>query len=599
MRVGQQSENVGDAYSTTGFYLRQKSLIRIALTTLFLMLCSTPAFAATHLWLTADRIQFYYDRFLVEADGHVRIQSSDGTTVTGDTFSMDLKLNRFLVASNVHLTSPGGDLSGAAISDFLDFRRVYFVPVLGDPDRWTYVDGDYTKPLKGREMPGDVFEFPQNLAHPSLDAESAMISERKFVRFNNVKTYLFGVGSPLPSFYVNFSTNKDLAQNSLSAASFDATWNSTGSDNAITSWHLRSDPVNHQYVSFEQHFAGENEYAVFSVNPLTKPQKFWNLILDDRIGQRFELHTFSQLYTDQSWLTQPSAAALTNYVTATQAFQHSYLQALATFTNYNLIGPASPAIPNHPAALQLYASTFNNRIGHSPFFEQLRYGFGYNHDAYGLQNYGGVNYTTIWNHSLGFDFYLSSLKLGDHENAYKTYYVNASYSRNRQWNSLPHYIDSASTTASLSRQFNRAFGAYASYNIANTGDYYRHGGYVPYTPIVDGQKVYSFNAFRGFSTLRTASLQLTYSSNPNFLATVLARQHQDFPLPYPGLFPPPPLNVIGQYTTTNYLGQPPYDITGEVRARLMPHLLVDVQRTYFFNFGQLRWSPQFVVQVTP
>ena len=572
--------------------------MRCAFTTLLVLLCTAPALAGTHLWLQADRIEFYYDRFLVEADGHVRVRSSDGSEVSGDTFSMDLKLNRFLIASNVHLASPGGALDGAAIADFLDFRRVYFVPVISRPDRWTYLDGDYTKPLKGREMPGDVFEFPQNLSHPSLSAQSAVISERSFVRFNNVKTYLLGAAVPLPSFYVNFGTNQDLAQNSLSGANFDATWNSTGSDNAITAFHLRSDPVNHQYASFEQHFAGQHEYAVFSVNPLTRPQKFSNLVLDDRLGKRLEIHTFSQLYTNQSWFTQPTTSALVNYVTATQALNRSYLQAFATFTNYNLIGPQAPSILNHPNSLQLTAATFNNRIARSPFYEQLRYGIGYNHDAYGLQNYGGVNYTTIWNKAFGFDVYMSSLKLGNHDNAYKTYYLNASYDRNRQWNSLPHYVDTANTTLSLSRQFTRAFNAYASYNVLNTGDYYNHGGYAPYIPIVNGQQIFGFSAFRGVATLRTASLQMTYSSNPNFLMTLLARHHQDFPQPYPGLFNPPPLNVIGQYTYNNFLGQAPYDITGEVRARVAPHIVLDVQRSYFFNFGTQRWSPQFVVQVT-
>jgi len=98
------------------------------------------------------------------------------------------------------------------------------------------------------------------------------------------------------------------------------------------------------------------------------------------------------------------------------------------------------------------------------------------------------------------------------------------------------------------------------------------------------------------STLRTASLQMVYSANPNLVLSVLARKHDDFPIAVPGLFSPPPLNVLGQYTYTNFLGQPPYDITGDVRARLLPHLVVDVQRSYFFNFGTQRWSPQFVVQ---
>lgn len=598
MKLRERSENVDAASFVTGSYLRQISLFTIAFVALLLLIGSRPVLAGTHLWLEADRIEFYNDRFLIEADGHVRVRSSDGSVVTGDTFSMDLKLNRFLIASNVHLTSPGGNLDGAALADFLDFHRVYFVPVINEPDRWTYLDGDYTKPLKGREMPGDTFEFPQNLSHPNLTAQSAVISERSFARFSNVKADTLGVWVPMPSYYVNFSTNQDLAQNSLSGANFDGTWNATGSDNTITAIHLRSDTVNRQYLSFEQHFAGSHEYAVFSVNPLTRPQKFWNLVLDDRIGKRFEVRTFSQLYTNQSWLTEPSAAASVHYVTVTEGLKRSYVQALASFMNYDLLGPNAPVAKNHPLSLQLNAATFNNRIGRTPFYEQLRYGIGLNHDAYGLQNYGGFNYTTIWNHTLGFDVYIPGLKLGNHENAYKTYYVNASYDRSRQWNSVPHYIDSAATNLSLSRQFNRAFSAYAAYNVQNTGDYYAHGGYVPYVPVVGGQPIYGFAAFHGVATLRTASLQLTYSSNPNFLATVLARKHTDFPKAYPGLFSPPPLNVLGQYTASNFLGQAPYDVTAEVRARILTHLQLDVQRSYFFNFGTQRWSPQFVIQVS-
>ncbi|HEV7180119.1 MAG TPA: hypothetical protein VGN11_09610, partial [Candidatus Baltobacteraceae bacterium] len=77
------------------------------------------------------------------------------------------------------------------------------------------------------------------------------------------------------------------------------------------------------------------------------------------------------------------------------------------------------------------------------------------------------------------------------------------------------------------------------------------------------------------------------------------RQHRDFPVPVPGEFTPPPTNVLGAYIYNSYLGQPPYDATGEVRVRIARHFNVDVQRTYYFNFGTQRWSPQFVVQVTP
>ena len=72
---------------------------------LMLILASAAARAQsapiTLLYLNAKSINFYYDRFLLEADGNVRLRTSDGFTVTGDAFSMDLKLNRFMVAGHV------------------------------------------------------------------------------------------------------------------------------------------------------------------------------------------------------------------------------------------------------------------------------------------------------------------------------------------------------------------------------------------------------------------------------------------------------------------------------------------------------------------
>jgi len=119
-----------------------------------------PADAATIIRLRADHITFYYDQYQIEADGHVRVDAGDGATITGDAFSMDLKLNRFLIASHVHFSSPAGKLDGAAIADFLDFKRLYFVPVVAKPDRWTYENGDFAHPLRGRQCRATSFIFP-------------------------------------------------------------------------------------------------------------------------------------------------------------------------------------------------------------------------------------------------------------------------------------------------------------------------------------------------------------------------------------------------------------------------------------------------------
>jgi hypothetical protein len=552
--------------------------------------------------LQADRIAFYYDRFLVEADGHVRITTSNGMTLAGDTFSMDLRLNRFLLAGHTHLRSAGGNIDGAAIADFIDFDRIYFVPVISKPDRWTYENGDFRTPLKGRIMPGDVFYFPDlGRRRPDLVATSATVQSKSYVRFGGVRANLLMPGIPLETFYVYFGQNRDLAQNSLSGANYDATWNMTGNANSITAIHVRDDTFNHVYLGFEQHFAGTDphEYAVFSVSPFTTLDRYWNLVTGEHIGSKFEIDSLSQLYTDKLTSLTPEAAALTTYITATQGFPHSYMQFFGNQTNYNLLGPAQPAIPNHPNYGQLTWTSTNNRIFKTPFYEQTSFSMGFNHDAYGLEDYGGVEYTTLWNQLASYTISLPNVKIGNRDRAYALYYLNASFNSSRQWYTIPHHINEQNTSISLSRQFSRFLNSYLAYTEANTSDLYLVGGYEPSEPLLpNGQPFESFAAFRGASSLRTTTLGTTYSSSPNFVTTITAMHHDDFPLTFPGLYALPPTNAIGQYTYSNYLGQAPWSLTGEVRTLLLPHIMIDVQRTYYFHFGSQTWSPTFAVQIS-
>jgi hypothetical protein len=613
-----------------------------ALALLTFVLACASAQANTLVRLSADHIAFYYDRFLIEADGNVRIQTSDGFSASGDAFSMDLKLNRFLVAGHVTLSTGSQHVSGAAISDFLDFNRIYFVPVTSAPDRWTFLNGDLEHPVKGRIMPGDSFYFPDVTQRPSVTATSAVIGTKNFARFSGATTFLAGAPVPLGSFVVNFSPNQYFAQNSLTGANFDATWNFWGNNNSLSALHLRYDTQNHAYVAFEQHFVGEHEYAIFSGNPLTKSSRFFNLLLYEKLGEAFQVQTFSQFFIDQGIFFQapPYAVTHTTYVNMTAALPHSYLQLNSNFTNYNLLGPGSfntAEQPNknpvaagnlsHPSQVQLTTTSFQNRVGKLPLFEQIYAGYGFNHDSVGqqygllappvpgLQAFGGfcvfakgappvacpTTYTTIWNTVAGFTLFIPSLKIGDRENPYKAFYLNASFNKQRQWNSLPHYIDNTTTTFSLSRQFSRQVNSYLSYQIANTGDYYREGGYPPCVLQPNPQLPLfcppSLIAFRGVSTLRTLALGTNFVPNPDFNASLVIRHHTDFPIPVPNLFPLPATNALGQPLYNNYLGQPPNDITADVRARIAPHLILDVQRTYYPNFGNVRWSPYFIVQV--
>ena len=100
--------------------------------------------------LHASVIDYYSNRFILTADGNVRARLSDGTVVSGETFSIDLKLNRFLIAGNVHIDGPKIHAAGAALAGYPDLERFYFLPEGGTPDRWTYYGLDFTDTHPGR-----------------------------------------------------------------------------------------------------------------------------------------------------------------------------------------------------------------------------------------------------------------------------------------------------------------------------------------------------------------------------------------------------------------------------------------------------------------
>lgn len=603
---------------------RMRGAVRLLLTSVAVAMCflafCAKAQAQTVIRLNADHVQFFYDRFLVEADGNVRVRTSDGMELLGDTFSMDLKLNRFLVAGHVHVSDAAGSQDGAAVADFLDFDRIYFVPLTresqattGIPDRWTFVGGDFAHPAKGREMPGDTFYFPDlSDAKPYFIGSSAVIGSRSFVRFSGGRFDAgqgVGLFIPVPSYYVNFSTDQHLGDNSLAGANYDATWEFAGSAHAISALHFRYDTVNKTYLSFEQHLSGPKAYAVFSVNPMTRPSKFWDLLLSDRPSDRTQIRTFTQLHTFQFGLSSPLESQQVTTIQATQALRGSFLQANYQFQNFSLLPlgcyQGHCTVPDHPSSVLLSGQTFDQPLTHyfhgARVYGHLDYGLGFQHNSLGLQTLGGVSYTTIWQHQLGFGLYMPDLKFGSDLNVPTKYYaINTSFEKQRQWNSVPHYTDTTQSKISLSKILDSHVLSYLDYTVENVGDYYgalQSTAYPTFTPVVNGVAYPGYAAFRGIATFRTLSLGLNYSNGGNVSFNLLARKHTDFPAPIPFFFQFAQPDVLGNFAVQNFLGQPPYDVTGDLRLRINPHMSIDIQRTYYFNYSNLRWSPHFVVQV--
>ena len=90
-----------------------------------------------------------------------------------------------------------------------------------------------------------------------------------------------------------------------------------------------------------------------------------------------------------------------------------------------MIGPSAPYSPNHPNFGALQWTTVNTQIAKLPLYEQVSASMAFNHDAYGLQEYGGVLYTTIWNQLVDFTTSVPNVKIGDRNQPYKLFYLNA------------------------------------------------------------------------------------------------------------------------------------------------------------------------------
>jgi hypothetical protein len=447
-----------------------------------------------------------------------------------------------------------------------------------------------------------------------LHSSAAVVMSRSYVRFPSSSVDLasgFGLYAPLPTYYINFSTDRHLAENSLSGATLDATYQVAGNANYITAIHGRYDPTNNVYASFEQHLSSPKAYAVFSVNPATRPSKFWNLILSDQPTDNFQIRTFTQLHTFQYGLRKPLAASQFSNVQATLARPNSSVQLAGMFNNQSLLGPNAstpgfPQNPDHQLIATLGVSSFElNRD--KPVRFSYRYGFGLVDDGFRpLQTIGGVGYNREWMHYFGASAYTPSIDISHQAlgaRTVKDLYLNFSADKQRTWYSAPHHIDATTTTASVSRIMDgikQHVTSYVQYSVENLGDYYGGQQLAVYQPITkqNGVTDLGYAAFRGLATFRTLSFGTVYTNGPDFTFSVIARKHDDFPKPVPGFFTLPPTDVFGRYIYSPYFGQPPYDITPDVRWRINAHTAIDIARTYYFHFGNLNWSPSFVVQVT-
>jgi hypothetical protein len=552
----------------------------------------------------AGHVDFYYDRYEITADDNVRVRLSDGTIIRGQTFAMDLKLNRYVVAGDVHVDGAGIHQTGAALAGYLDIDKTYFLPEsTATPERWTFFGSNWSDPHPGRAQPGDTFYLPDvSGLRPYIIANSVSIIPKTNATFNLPRILTAGVYIPLPRYVVMFSANSHFFENAFAGGRFDVGIPFEGSAHSLTALHLRNDPIDGNYLAFDQHFVWDRDYVVFGIDPLTQAQRQFNLIGFKHWSPKFETRLFLQESAESYGLfREPANAAAFGELDLNAGLPHSGLSLTRDDYWGYLLGywhppddalyypvpqPYQPTWREHPTTTTLTWTGFENHLFSRsvPLLFRLRSGIGDAHDAYGEGGYDNVQPgpEDAFYHNVGATLYTSPIKLGP-------YSASASYDRGREWFNVPHWIDSSDLRFSLGRPFDKQhLNAFISYDVQNTGDHWGAQQLAAYPPSANSVCepgygcFFGLAAFDGFATSHALTLATVWTPSRNVTASILALHYDNFPAPVPGAY-----------------GQIPNQIQADLRIRVAKNILLDISRSYYFGFGGNRWSPAASFGVLP
>jgi hypothetical protein len=551
--------------------------------------------------VTAKTVDFYFNRFIVTADGNVRVRLSDGTVVSGQTFSMDLKLNRYLVAGDVHVDGPTVHQVGAAFAGYPDLDRSYFLPASGTPSRETFFGVDWAHPTTTREQPGDAYYFPDLTGErPYIKASGARIVPKVNALFSNAQIYTAGVYIPVPRYVVTFAANSHFFENTFFGGTFDVGVPFNGSAHSLTALHLRNDPYNGTYLAFDQHFVWDQDWIALGIDPLTQEQRQYNLIAYKRWTPKLESRLFLQESAAQPGIInrpinaagfgelQVSGGFRGSNLSYTQDNYYQYLLGLPQgLTDLNTpTANFDPRWKEHPTNGVLAFTGGPSPLvrGTLPLYVRPRAGAGFAHDIYGEGGYPNEQPgpPDSFYHYLGGTLYTAPIKLT------QTASLTASYDRQRMWFNLPHEVDSGDLLFTASDARDRLHLRYfLAYEIKTTDDYWGSQQLAAYPAYPDtmttpfgtfgGQA-----AFRGLGTSRGYTGSLIFTPTAYFAFKTTLSRFYDTPAPVPGFY-----------------GQPPWQLTTDVRFRVSRQILVDVTRSYYFNFADERWTPVLGVQISP
>jgi hypothetical protein len=519
-----------------------------------------------------------------------------------------LKLNRYLLAGNVHLDSGNVHEIGAAFAGYPDIDRSYFLSAHGDPDKWTFFGLDFNDQHRGRSQPGDAYFIPDvSSDKPYITASTAMILPKTNVKFGGSRIYVLGVYIPTGAWVEQFSANPNYEQNAFAGANFDIGLPYQGSEHAVSALHLRYDGFHKFYLSFDQHFVWGRDYVVFSINPLTQTEKQYNLVAYKRISPKMEIRLFAQESAQQHGIYEPLIASAYSNLSYVVSLHRSSIALTGDQYNNSLINYPPHSLHDtqvgydHPSDFQLaWTGRDTPLYKNLPINFRLRSGYGLAYDSYHCGNpprengcgqtpdigivldYFGPDRTrvpTITQHFTGLTLFSNSIPL----DTLHTLNFNLNFDKQVQWFSLPHHYETTATTASISKVLQRKYAFYGAFEVQEQADYW--GGrqlefYPPDDPTNNGVSYPGYEAFRGLATSRVATIGAIVTPTQYFNYTFTLHHTNAFPQSAAGFFGPAPWQMIN-----------------EIRIRLAKQVLMDITRTEYFNYGG--YTPQYNVGFGP
>jgi hypothetical protein len=513
--------------------------------------------ARTTLDIRAGTLDFYSDVLALVAHDRV-VATIGGRTIVADYAYIDVYHDRAVFGGDVHLRFGEGDRAFTTLAVDIDAisgtgitaeetPRVLALALL-DPHDESVLDALPT---------GDAFTVTAfDGRSPYIRARHAVLNAHASLRLTPAAFPSNLFAPPAPTFLYSLAANPNLTTSTLPAATFDQPLNVAGGKNALLAAHLRYLEGTGGVIAFDEHLVdGDRAYAVASIDAPARAAQTLGLSAYQRM---------SDTLTQSIDTTRSYGLTAANYAFNAEVGQ---LYGRLAVTQVGASGTIETSLRTHDRPL----------FGGATY--RLLGAYGLDHNPFGELNRKAdpLNYPLLFRTSLRADVALPLVR-GPFGTS-----VSATLSDTQTWYAYPRSRNSIGGAATISKRFSRALFGNASVSTNFFADDYGAAQlkFYPPTPVVlpDGTKWFGADAYRGFSTSRTYSLDLYLTPRPATDVRLNLTRTNDFP----------------QF---NGYGRPITVARVDVRFRPIPNLGIAIGRSDQFGWGGVTFS-RWSLSVTP